>query len=195
MMETYQNMMLCSPSDVKAQTAVNYNVSDTEIGAAIRRAQSMRLVEVLGSVLLRKLQMLLSSSKNQERDGIETPLNGKYAELWKSYVRPLLIVMAVDELAVQIAFKMRNIGVSRNSDTGITPVSLDELRYMQDAIRTEIASYSTDLSFYLCDHYDDFPELSEQVSGADVSPTLGKHFANTSLWMGGGRRGCGCGKR
>lgn len=194
-METYQTMMLCSPSDVKAQTAVNYNVSDAEIGAAIRRAQSMRLVEVLGSVLLRKLQMLLQASKNQEPDGIDNPLNRAYAELWRNYVRPLLVVMAADELTVQIAFKVRNIGVSRNSDNGITPVSLEELRYMRDAIRTEVASLSTELSFYLCDNYDEFPELSEQVSGADVPPTLGKHFANTSVWLGSGRRGCGCGRR
>ncbi len=194
-MESYQTMMLCSPSDVKAQTAVNYNVSDAEIGAAIRRAQSMRLVEVIGSALLRKLQMLLHASKNQEPDGIDNPLNRAYAELWRNYVRPLLVVMAADELTVQIAFKVRNIGVSRNSDNGINPVSLEELRYMRDAIRTEVASLSTELSFYLCDNYDEFPELSQPVNGVDVPPTLGKHFANISVWLGGGRRGCGCGRR
>ncbi len=194
-MESYQTMMLCSPSDIKAQTAVNYNVSDAEIGAAIRRAQSMRLVEVIGSALLRKLQMLLHASKNQEPDGIDNPLNRAYAELWRNYVRPLLVVMAADELTVQIAFKVRNIGVSRNSDNGINPVSLEELRYMRDAICTEVASLSTELSFYLCDNYDEFPELSQSVNGVDVPPTLGKHFANTSVWLGGGRRGCGCGRR
>lgn len=183
--------MLCSPSDVKAQTAINYNVSDAEIGAAIRRAQSLRLVEVLGSSMLRALQKMAFKWKNQH--GAEP--SGKHYDLWNGYVRPLLVVMAVDELAVQIAFKVRNIGVSRNSDNGITPVSLDELRYMQDSIRTEVASKSTDLSFYLCEHYDEFPELSEPVSGADIPPTLGKHFANTSVWLGGGRRGCGCGRR
>ena len=191
-MATYKDAMLCSPSNVKAATSVNYNVEDGEVGVAIRRAQDVYLQPIIGTKMLRRLQTLIYNAVQKQADNINDPENENYAELLNDYVQPLLIAQALDTLYLQISFKVRNIGVSRDADTNISSASLSEIRHLQNVVRTDIAEYSTRVSRYLYVHKVAFaPELG-CTDGVDYPPMLNKKFANTRLWLGGGRKKCGC---
>lgn len=186
----YGNVMLCSPSDVKAATAVNYNVEDSAVGVAIRRAQDVYLQPIIGTAMLRKLQELTYNAVNGIADNIDASDNENYAELLTDYVQPLLIAQAVAILLLQISYKVRNIGVSRNSDNNVTYAQLSEIRYLQGVTETDIAEYSTRVSRYMYVHKDAFAELGCAADDA-YAPVLNKVFANTRLWLGGGKK-CKC---
>ena len=190
-MKQYLNTMLCSPSDVKAVTATNYNVEDGEVGVAIRRAQDIYLQPIIGTKMLRKLQTLIYNAVQGAPDNIDDASNERYATLLDEYVRPLLIAQAFDTLLLQISFKVRNIGVSRNTDNGVQYAPIEDVRYLQETIRTDIAAYSTRVSHYLGGHKDDFAdELTRDGDGCP--PMLNKDFANTRIWLGSARQKCGC---
>ena len=191
-MATYKDTMLCSPSAVKAVTSVNYNVEDVEIGVAIRRAQDIYLQPIIGTKMLRKLQTLVYNAARNLPDNINNSTNEDYAELLNDYVQPLLTAQALDTLYFQISFKVRNIGVSRDADTNISYASLSEIRHLQNVVRTDIAEYSTRVSRYLYIHRDAFAEELGCTDGVDYPPMLNKKFANTRLWLGGGRKKCQC---
>ena len=191
-MATYKDTMLCSPSDVKAVTTVNYNVEDGEVGVAIRRAQDIYLQPIIGTKMLRKLQTLVYNAARNLPDNIDEPTNENYAELLDDYVQPLLIAQALDGLYLQISFKVRNIGVSRDADTNISYASLSEIDHLQRMIRTDIAEYSTRVSRYMYVHKDAFPAELGCSDGVDYPPMLNKKFVNTRLWLGGNTPKCGC---
>lgn len=191
-MATYKDTMLCSPSAVKAATAVNYNVEDGEVGVAIRRAQDIYLQPIIGTKMLRRLQNLVYNAVRKEPDNIDDPANEHYAELLNDYVLPLLVAQALDTLYLQISFKIRNIGVSRDADTNIQAASLSDIRHLQDVVRTDVAEYSTRVSRYMYVHKDAFAEELGCTDGVDYPPMLNKKFANTRLWLGGGRKKCQC---
>lgn len=188
----YRNTMLCSPSAVKAATAVNYNVEDGEVGVAIRRAQDIYLQPIIGTKMLRKLQTLVYNAAQNLPDNINDKANEDYAELLNDYVQPLLIAQTLDTLYLQISFKVRNIGVSRDADTNISAAELGEIKHLQNVVRTDIAEYSTRVSRYMYVHKDAYPEELGCTDGVEYPPMLNKTFANTRLWLGGGRKTCKC---
>lgn len=183
--------MLCSPSDVKAVTTTNYNVEDGEVGVAIRRAQDVYLQPIIGTKMLRKLQILVYNAVQGLADNIDEETNEKYAVVLDEYIRPLLVAQTFDILLMQISFKVRNIGVSRNTDNGVQYAPIEDIRSLQETVRTDIAEYSTRVSHYLGGHKADFADkLTGDADGCP--PMLNKSFANTRIWLGGVKRKCGC---
>lgn len=191
-MATYKDTMLCSPSDVKAVTAVNYNVEDGEVGVAIRRAQDIYLQPIIGTAMMRELQRLVFNAINTLPDNITAAKNAEYKELLDNYVQPLLIAQTLDVLFVQLSYKLRNIGVSRDADTNVSAATLSDIKHLQNIVRTDIAEYSTRLSRYMYVHKDAFPNELGCADDAEYPPMLNKEFANTGLWLGGGRKRCKC---
>lgn len=182
--------MLICPDDVKAISQVNYNVNDDTIGYAIRTAQDIYLEDLIGTLLYHRLQELVYNSVAGLEDNIDEAENTEYAILLDEYVTPYLVAKTAVECLMPLTFKVRNIGVSKNSDTNIQSAQLQELQYVLTYNNTQVAEYATRLSSYLCENKSLFPELDVKGSCCGKKARIGRRYANNPLFLGGTGKCC-----
>ena len=144
---------LIDTDSVKAASLVNYNVEDETAGYAIREAQDTYLREILGDALLDKCVELASSGTIDEYDA--------YKDLVDIYIYEYLSAQAQVCLLVPISFKIRNIGVSQDSDTNVVTQQLDTVRELQEYWKTVAIDKGNRMKCYLRENRDAFPELTD----------------------------------
>lgn len=196
-MENYKNTMLTSPDSIKAEGQLNYNVSDDVIGASIRTAQKNYLREIIGDALLDTLQKLVYNAIIGEEPNIDSDENEAYKTLLEEYVEPYLISKTIVEVCVPISLKIRNIGIAQDSDINILASQVESIKEVRSYYETHNCEDATRLSHFLCQHKEDYPELSENNNchcHKGTAPKIGKTFANTGLWLGGDKHKNCCGR-
>lgn len=178
-MSNYKDMMLISPDEIKAQSDLNYNVTDTVIGASIRVAQNIYLKDIIGKDLLNRLQELAYNAMNEVEDNIDDEDNIAYKTLVDEYIDKVLTYKVASEICARISLKIRNMGVVKNSDTNVNDATLDEIIYMKQTYDTYFNEAVNDMVEFICENKDAFPE-------ADFICGCGKHpkYASTGLWLG-----------
>lgn len=164
---------------VKAASMVNYNCSDETVGYAIREAQNVYLKEIIGDALLDKCVELASGGTIDEEG------NEAYKDLVDIYIYDFLIAKAQECTLIPISFKIRNIGVSQDSDTNITAQQMETIRELKEYWRTISIDKANRLRCFLRDNLNSFPELNSTScgcgachKGADL-----KLEANTNLML------------
>lgn len=168
---------LIDTDSVKAASLVNYNVEDEAVGYAIRESQDVYLREILGNALLEKCVELASSGTIDE-EGYEA-----YGELVDKYIYQYLVAKSQEQILIPISFKIRNIGVSQDSDTNVTSQQLQTVIDLQNYWKTISIDRGNRLKCFLRENRAAFPELenSECTCGAcDNGPDL-KLEANCNL--------------
>ena len=168
---------LIDTDSVKAASLVNYNVEDEAVGYAIRESQDVYLREILGNALLEKCVELASSGTIDE-EGYEA-----YGELVDKYIYQYLVAKSQEQILIPISFKIRNIGVSQDSDTNVTSQQLQTVIDLQNYWKTISIDRGNRLKCFLRENRDSFPELETGscVCGAcDNGPDL-KLEANCNL--------------
>ena len=172
------NYFLIDVDSVKASSIVNYNVNDEDCGYAIREAQNTYLRDILGDALLDKCVELASGGT------LDYPENAAYAELVDKYIYEYLSAQAQVCLLVPISFKIRNIGVSQDSDTNVTAESLENIEKLQSYWKTVSIDKANRMRCFLKENEASFPEIKNNCScggckkGADL-----KLEANTNLML------------
>jgi hypothetical protein len=175
----YNNVYLIDCDTVKASTYVNYNVEDETLGRAIRDAQNVYLRDIIGD-------SLLSSVREKVGEGsIENPENAAYLELLDDYLVEYLAVQAQVCAILPLSFKIRNIGLSQDTDTNIQAAQLQSLQEVESFLKTVAVDKANRIRCYLRENKAAFPELSENAcicgsckKGADLELD-----ANTDLWI------------
>ena len=192
-MDNFRNTFLISPDDIKASTYVNYNVDDSLLAPAIREAQEIGLQSIIGSNLLLALQTMVYNTIQGNEGGIDDDENAEYKTLLDLYITPYLEARTQAVLCVPLSMKVRNYGVTKNSDTNIQTPTMKDIMFLQGRFNTLADRHATALSMYLCENRKLFPELEETSCGcrAFVKPQIGKRFVNIGLWLGDGKDG-GC---
>ena len=168
---------LIDTDSVKAASLVNYNVEDEAVGYAIRESQDVYLREILGNALLEKCVELASSGTIDE-EGYEA-----YGELVDKYIYQYLVAKSQEQILIPISFKIRNIGVSQDSDTNVTSQQLQTVIDLQNYWKTISIDRGNRLKCFLRENRAAFPELETGscVCGAcDNGPDL-KLEANCNL--------------
>lgn len=175
----YNNVFLIDCDTVKAASLVNYNVNDDDCGYAIREAQKTYLREIIGDALLSSVQEKVSD------DTIDNPENAAYKELLDTYIFEYLSAEAQVCLLVPISFKIRNIGVSQDSDTNVSAKDLKTIQDLRDYWLTIAIDRGNRMKCYLRDNKDAFPELSEDscVCGSCKKGANLELEANTGLYL------------
>lgn len=175
------NFYLIDVDSVKAASSVNYNVNDEDCGFAIREAQNTYLREILGDSLLDRCIELASSG-----DTLEQPEYAAYKELVDTYIFEYLAAQAQVCLLVPISFKIRNIGVSQDSDTNVMTEQLESVKELREYWDTISVDRANRMKCFLRENKAAFPELSNSSctcgscrKGADLTLE-----ANTKLWLG-----------
>ena len=194
-MNNFRNTLLISVKELKSNgTLFSNNVDDGYLNSTIITCQEVYLEQVTGTALYHKLQELVYNQITGEPDGIYAPGNEAYKELLEEMVKPYLKARATVDVMYPIAYKIRNAGVMRNSDTNLQPADMNDIKYLEKQYLTYVAEYEQRLSKYLCDNKELFPDLEADVPAYFDKPNLGKDYANEcGLWLGSKKNNsCGC---
>lgn len=189
----YTDVILISPNEIKSASNINYNVDNSVISNTARTVQDIYLEEIIGTALLRRIQELIYNKLNNLDDNIDTPVNEAYKILLNKYIKDFLIAKCLTDILMNISFKIRNIGVSRNSDTNINYADLSELKFLKMQYETYADEYTERLSKFLCANKEQYPELTADIPAYFKTPLIGKSFANCGIWIGKEEKNnCGC---
>ena len=169
---------LIDTDSVKASSLVNYNVNDEDCGYAIREAQNTYLRDILGDALLDKC-IELASGNTLDDEG-----NEAYEELVDKYIYEYLSAQAQVCVLIPVSFKIRNIGVSQDSDTNVVAQEIQTVNELQQYWKTLAIDRANRMRCFLKENEAAFPEIKNTCScggckkGADL-----KLEANTNLML------------
>lgn len=156
------NYYLIDTDSVKAATLVNYNVEDEAVSYAIRESQDTYLREILGDALLDKCVELASGGT------IDDPGNEAYLELVDKYIYQYLVAKSQEQILIPVSFKIRNIGVSQDSDTNVVSQQYQNVVDLKNYWKTISIDRANRLRCFIRDNKDAFPEIKDSscVCGA-----------------------------
>lgn len=195
MTNEYRNTLLISARELKnANTLISNNLDDNYLSSTIITCQEVYLEQITGTALYHRLQELVYNQITGAPDAINDPENEDYKILLEDMVKPFLKARALVDVLYNAAFKIRNMGVMKSSDTNLQNADMSDIKYLEKQYLTYVDEYSQRLSKYLCSNKELFEELSADIPSYFDEPTLGKEYANSGgLWLGGTKKkGCGC---
>ena len=172
--------MLISPNKVKNYEVVNLNVSDSQIGNAIRISQSVYLTDILGKDLVEHLQELVYNKIVGSGSSIDDEENRQYKDLLDDYVTPILVYRTAVELCTITSLKIRNAGVVKNNDTNVQSTSASDIKYTKEYYETFFYDAVNSGMDFLCENKDAFAELPDGFCTCRRKP----RYARTSLFLG-----------
>lgn len=180
------NTLLISPGELKEESLINNNVEDKILGTIVITSQEIYLCKIIGTALLRKLQMLVyNAALDNGGDTPDTPGNEIYKELLEQYVKPYIKYSVMKAFLIESTYKFRNAGVIKNYDTNVMASDLDTLKYLERHFYTYVSEYEDRLSKFICANKEQLPEVQADVMPYADKPISGETFSNTGgLWLG-----------
>lgn len=169
------DVMLISPAGVKSYGDINVNVDEAQTGAAIRIAQNVYLVDILGRDLVEHLQQLVFNKISGESDDtIDSEGNEAYKTLLDEFVQPVLAYRTVVELCIKTSLKIRNAGVIKNQDTNVIPTDWTDYSRLRDYYETFYVDAVNKMMDFLCKNKTAFMELPDGFCTCERKPLYGR---------------------
>ena len=154
-MTTMNNILLISEKTIKENSLVSNNVDGKYIQNAIRTAQDLSLLPIIGQKLFERLC-----------DGVaNNNLNELETELIKAYIQPVLLNAVMSDLILQLSFKFRNLGAVQTVDTNVIIPSLTDLEYIRNDYSMKCTFYQNRLSDFLEDNCTKFKQYTDCQCG------------------------------
>lgn len=195
MTNEYRNTLLISARELKnANTLISNNVDDNYLSSTIITCQEVYLEQITGTALYHRLQELVYNQITNAPDALNDAENKDYKILLEDMIKPFLKARATVDVLYNVAFKIRNMGVMKSSDTNLQNADMSDIKYLEKQYNTYTSEYEQRLSKYLCDNKKLFPELEADIPSYFDKPNLGKDYANEcGLWLGSKKNNsCGC---
>ena len=159
--------LLISEAKVKAFSDLNDSVDDTLIVNGIREAQDIVIQPIIGTILYNTLITKVDNNS----------LSGSYSALVDDYIQPPLVYASIYNATEAVYIRTRNNGLLTPTG-GDNSVNVDKTIY--DAKRQSIFNkqqfYSDQLSRYLSESYNIFPELGQNTELYQFVPDYGSQY-------------------
>ena len=175
-----KNIMLISPNKVKGYGVVNINVTDAEIGNAIRISQNIYLKDIIGKDIIEHIQQLINNKLIGSGSSIDDEENIAYKTLLEEYITPVLVYRTAVELCTLLTLKIRNAGLVKNSDTNVQATNAGDAKYMKEYYETFFYDAVNSCMDFLCENKEAFIELPDGFCTCSSKP----RYARTSLYLG-----------
>ena len=177
---TNNDVLLISESYIKSVTNISDNIAGDYLLPAIKLAQDVDLESTIGTQLLEKIQELIYDNdiSNQE--------NEMYKLLLDNYIQPYLAYATIKHIVPTVAYKLVNQGVVRTDDEKSYNVTSNEVDKVADYYSHLANTYKKRLQLFLIANYNEFPELLNWKSLADIKSNL-YSAAGCNLSLGGPR--------
>ena len=140
---------IITPTQLKEKSLVDVNVADFLCEVAIKTAQEIGLVSIIGDNLYNKIIALIEANT----------LTGLYKDLVDYYIIDYLCFQATSEIQVPLAYKNRNSGVVRTTDESVESAALKEIQYIVDYYKNRAISYSKKMQGFILRNKQSFPEF------------------------------------
>lgn len=168
-----ENVYLISAETVKAMTTADLNLNENILSYAIRNAQDISLKYIIGESLLNALKEK-AKAKMQEGKEIEEPYNFFLYNL----VMPFLAAETITEALIPMTFKLKNMGVTRNTDTNAESADRDNVLKIKDYYDGIACDKANAMAEWLEAHRKEFKEVENNC------PNGFPRLAATSLYLG-----------
>ena len=174
------DVLLISESYIKSITNISDNISNDYLLPSIKLAQDIELESTIGSRLLQKLQELVFDNDISNQD------NSMYKLLLDKYIQPYLAYATIQHLTPTVAYKLANQGVLRTDDEKSYNVTSNEVDKVMDYYSHISNTFKKRLQLFLIANYNEFPELLNWKSIADIRANL-YSAAGCNVNLGGPR--------
>ena len=173
-----KNVLLTSPDFIRLNSNISDNVNSKVLATAIREVQEDEVQEILGTLLLEKLQDLIESGD------IEDPEFASYkAVLDKAQM--FITYKVIAETIMMVNCKIDNAGLIQTRDENMDYMNLDDTFTLKNHYDTKADHYAYLLQNFLIEHLNEIPELTEWQAWK-IRSTL-YTAANPSIFLGGAR--------
>lgn len=151
----------------------NINTDTKKLLPIIAAVQRTRIEPVIGTTLYNKLIADIKGSG----------LSGDYKELMDDHILPTMIAYCDWKAVIHTTNQITNKTTGRNSDEHIQSNTDQQNRGLQDELLADAKTYEKKLKAYLCDKWEDFPELYEAVDQDQLRQTIAPHLSADNDYM------------
>lgn len=173
------NILLISENYLKENSNLNNNVFGKFLLPAIRDAQEMSLMPIIGEALFNKICRLIETGDINAEPYIA------YKDLLDNKIRPYLLYKTLVDVTPQLNVKMANIGTVLANDEHIVNLSQGEVDLLINKYQEKADFYCKRLQDWIKNNQEAFPELKS--CPCLVQPNLESHVNSVGLWLGGAR--------
>lgn len=166
---------LISEMTIRDCSLVNDSVETGYIMQAIGVAQDVRLQEIIGSRLYKRLQSLVVSGD------ISNPTYLQYKDILDGDIKNFLIYSTMSEIQPMLYGKIRNAGVVQSQDTQTQQLTLSDVHYLTEYYNTKADFYAKKLGAYLCANKAQFPEYTHCDCCGEIGANGGEPTCNLNI--------------
>lgn len=158
------NELLVSVNDLKNFGVLDANINEHMCLPVVKYVQDEVIHNIIGTKLYEKLMQLIKD------DTISLEENECYHELLNGYIFHIMAWKVKAEICIDVAEKVRNIGVGRVADDRFYPNSMAETKKAQNEFHIRADKYVTELGKWFTCKCSCFPELSDIASWWEKKP-------------------------
>lgn len=179
-MRDIYNVLLISPNTIKNSNMLDNNIDDSMVSSVIYIAQNIYLKDVIGDKLVTKLQTLVYNAINNIEDNINDANNTVFKAFLDTFVKDVITYKVLSDLVVMNTLKIKNAGVVTTSDSNMSVVSLNDIKYMRDNYETYFNSAVNRMIDFIKENKDVFKPYTH--IGCECEDK--NRYGNTKLWLG-----------
>lgn len=159
--------LLISEAKVRAFSDINESVDDSLMVNAIREAQDIVMQPIMGTKLYNALIEKIDNNS----------LSGSYQTLVDDYIQPALVYASLYNITENVYVRTRNNGLLTPTG-GENSINVDKNMYdtKRQSIFNKQQFYSDQLSRYLNEKYNLFPELGENTELYQFIPDYASQY-------------------
>lgn len=154
---------------ISEKTLKEFNIADnldaTYLTPAIMTSQDIYLTQIIGSKLVDKIKLLVSTGEivNEE--------NKEYKILLDDYITAYLQYKACAELTLPLAYKERNAGVVQTNNEYVVNTGMKDAKYLESYYNDRADYYGLRMTAYIKANSTYFPEYNCSGCDGSVSPS------------------------
>ncbi len=133
------NVNYISEEDIKEITSISKNVEASLLVPYIRSSEAMQVEPILGTALNSELKAAITGNT----------LTGVNYNLVQFYIKPLSVWATYLSAIPFLAFKGTSKGVVRQNSDNSQIASIEELTFLRQAVKDQVAFYKDQLQDYL----------------------------------------------
>ena len=176
----YNDVILISEDYIKSTTNISDNIAGDYLLPSIKLAQDIDLESTIGTKLLEKIQELIYNNDISNKD------SEMYKLLLDKYIQPYLAYATIQHLTPTVAYKLANQGIIRTYDEKSYNITSNEVDKVADYYSHIANTFKKRLQLFLIANYNEFPELLNWKSIADIRANL-YSAAGCNVNLGGPR--------
>ena len=173
------NVLLISEDALKTYSNLNKNTFGDWILPAIREAQEMGLMPIIGECLYNKICELVADGS------INDVLFTAYKDLLDDKIQPYLIYKTLSNIIPILNAKMANLGVVVTNDEHVVNLTQSESDLLKSYYSERCDFYAKRLQDFIKSNQSAFPEIS--CGCGKMQPNLESSENSVGVWLGGSR--------